>query len=343
MARKTKMNQLTSPELLAQINPENLKLKKDFLRYLKSMKRSAGTIDGYSHDLDTFFVFLLQECDNKSIIQCTIRDYVNFQGHMLEDNENSPARIRRVKASISSFSNAIELLYADEYPMFRNLIKKVESPTNTPVREKTILTQEQIELLLNTLRDRKEYEKACCFALAAYSGRRKAELFRFKVSDFSDDKVVYGTLFKSAPINTKGKSGGKKVPCYVLRKQFLPYFEDWMAERERLGIKSEWLFPDRDDPKKARNHIIMNSWARTASNILGVDVYAHSFRHAFVTYLMKLGLPSQVVISIMQWEKASGDAMLAIYNDTDDEDDFAKYFRDGEIIGQQTHATLSDL
>lgn len=258
MARKTKMNNLTSPELLAQVNPENLKLKKEFLRYLKAMKRSQGTIDGYSHDLDTFFVFLLQECNNKSILQCTIRDYVNFQGHLLDDNENSPARIRRVKASISSFSNAIELLYADEYPMFRNLIKKVESPANVPVREKTILGQEQIEELLRVLTDRGEYEKACCFALAAYSGRRKAELFRFKVSDFSPENVIYGTLYRSAPINTKGRSGGKKIPCYTLKKQFQPYLDNWIEERQRRGIESEWLFPDPDNPEKARSYTAMN-------------------------------------------------------------------------------------
>jgi len=343
VARKTKMNNLTSPELLAQVNPENLKLKKEFLRYLKAMKRSNGTIDGYSHDLDTFFVFLLQECGNKSILQCTIRDYVNFQGHLLDDNENSPARIRRVKASISSFSNAIELLYAEEYPMFRNLIKKVESPANVPVREKTVLSQEQIEELLRVLTEHEDYEKACCFALAAYSGRRKAELFRFKVSDFSPENVIYGTLYRSSPINTKGRSGGKKIPCYTLKKQFQPYLDNWMGERRRRGIESEWLFPDPEHPEKARSYTAMNSWVKTASRILKVDVYAHSFRHAFVTYLMGLGLPNQIVISIMQWEKTSGDAMLAIYNDTDETDDFSKYFCDGEIIGQTERKSLSDL
>ena len=343
MARATKMNDLTSPELLAQVNPDNMKLKKEFLRYLKSMKRSKGTIAGYSHDLDTFFVYLLQECDNKSILHCTIRDFVNFQGHLLEDNENSPARIRRIKASISSFSNAIELLYADEYPNFRNLVKKVESPAIVPVREKTVLTQDQIERLLKTLVRRRQYEKACCLALAAYSGRRKSELFRFKVSDFSDDNVVFGTLYKSSPINTKGRSGGKRIPCYTLKKQFDPYLKIWMDRRKDLKIESEWLFPDPKDRSKPRNAQVMNSWVKAASEILGVSVYAHSFRHFFVTYLMGLGLPNQVVVSIMQWEKTSGDAMLAIYNDVDDEEDFAKYFQNGEIIGVTDRPSLSDI
>lgn len=332
MARATRQNHITSPELIAKINPKNLKFTKEFLRYMKSMKRSPGTINGYEHDLMIFWVFLLQECDNKSIIDCTIRDYVNFQSYLSEDNENSPARIRRIKSSISSLSNTIELLYSDEYPEFRNLIRKVESPANTPVRKKTILTEEQINELLTTLSDRGEYEKACCFALAAYSGRRKSELFRFKMSDFDDNHIAYGTFYKSDPIKTKGRGGGKYISCYVLKKQFDPYLNAWVQYRKENNIESEWLFPDPDNLKEHRDADIMTSWSRTASSILDEDVYPHSFRHNFVSYLMSLGLPSQVVIGIMQWEKSSGDAMLAIYNDADVEDEFANYFKDGEII-----------
>ena len=40
MGRKTKQNKITSPELLAQVNPENTRLLDDFLVYLNE-KRSA--------------------------------------------------------------------------------------------------------------------------------------------------------------------------------------------------------------------------------------------------------------------------------------------------------------
>jgi len=53
-------------------------------------------------------------------------------------------------------------------------------------------------------------------------------------------------------------------------------------------------------------------------------------------------LPNSVIVSVMQWEKSSGDAMVAIYNDADDEDDFGKYFQDGNIVSRQT-VTLSDM
>lgn len=53
------MNKLTSPELTKQINPENIQLMNDFLEYLRSLKRSEGTIKGYKSDLLIVFTYVL--------------------------------------------------------------------------------------------------------------------------------------------------------------------------------------------------------------------------------------------------------------------------------------------
>ena len=335
MPRKTIRVLTTSPEKLEEVNQENKYLADEFYKYLKSIKRSPGTISGYKNDVDIFFEYLLTECGNKSIIECKMRDYVNFQGYLIDKGELSPARIRRIKSSVSSFSNAIELLFSEEYPNFRNLIRKVESPKNEPVREKTILSQEQIDTLLSVLVDERRYEEACCVALAAYSGRRKAELFRFKVSDFDESKLLFGTLYKSDPIKLKGRSGGKFSNCYTLAKQFRPYFDLWMAERQRLAIRSQWLFPNRMKPSEPRNASSMTTWMNHATDILGVNVYAHSFRHAYVTYLAAAGLPNNVIVEIMRWEKSTGDSMVSIYNDADISEGLERYFSNGEITAQE--------
>ena len=47
MPRKTKQNEITSPELLNQVNPDNVRLKQDFIAYLQSVQRSPKTIAGY--------------------------------------------------------------------------------------------------------------------------------------------------------------------------------------------------------------------------------------------------------------------------------------------------------
>ena len=40
MPRKTKQNEITSPELLSQVNSENIRLKQDCIAYLQSVQRS---------------------------------------------------------------------------------------------------------------------------------------------------------------------------------------------------------------------------------------------------------------------------------------------------------------
>ena len=69
MPRKTKQNEITSPELLSQVNPENIRLKQDFIAYLQSVQRSPKTIAGYANDLDIFWVWNLQ--NNGILIWCS--------------------------------------------------------------------------------------------------------------------------------------------------------------------------------------------------------------------------------------------------------------------------------
>lgn len=329
MGRSTKMNIITSPEKLKQVNPENMQLMREFLNYLRSVQRSETTINGYENDISIAWVWCLEYNGNKFFVDWTKRNVIAYQNWLLYTNENSPARVRRLKAALSSLSNYIENVLDDEFPGFRNIINKIENPVNRPVREKTVWEDDQLESLLRELVDRKQFEKACMLALGVYSGRRKAELCRFRVSDFGDDKLVCdGALYKSAPIKTKGKGGGKMIPCYTLAKKFKPYFDLWMKQRQDEGIDSEWLFPDRERPKEHVTISTVNSWANTFSRLSGENFYWHSLRHAFTTSLAKAGIPDSVIQTIVNWESAD---MVRIYKDIDADEEIGMYFKNGTI------------
>lgn len=331
MARKTKMNSITSPELLLQVNPENVRLKNDFLDYLRSIQRSSGTLVGYSNDLDILFVWLLKNAGNKAFRNVTKRDIIAFQNYLLTENCNSPARVRRIKAAVSSLSNYVETILDEEpeYQGFRSIVRKIENPVLQSVREKTVWTDDELEDLLDKLVDDSQFEKACYLALAMYSGRRKSELARFRVDDFDDSRLVFdGAMYKSAPIRTKGRGGGKYVPCYTLAKKFKPYLDLWMKERCDRGIESEWLFPSSADPGEHIQVSTLNSWAATFSRLSGRDFYAHSLRHYFTTSLARAGIPDGVIQSIVHWE--SGD-MVRIYKDIDQDEEIGAYFSGGDI------------
>lgn len=331
MARATKMNDITSPELLARVNPKNKELLSDFLDYLKSIQRSNATIAGYENDIQIAFVWCLEHNDNAFYCDWTKRQVVKYQNWLLNENQNSPARIKRLKAALSSLGNFIESVLDDEYPNFRNIINKVESPVNQPVREKTVLTDMQIDGLLSVLMEKKQYDKACALALALYSGRRKAELLRFRVDDFSDSRLVCGgALYKSAPIKTKGRgANGKQLECFCLAKKFKSYLDAWLAYREEIGLDSEWLFPDRKNPSEHLGISTMNSWAKTFSSELGVDFYWHAMRHMTVTNFKRAGIPDTVIQQYIGWADIS---MVPVYVDMQADEQLGMYFNDDGIV-----------
>lgn len=324
------MNSITSPELLRQVNPKNEQLLANFLDYLRSVQRSEMTIAGYENDIQIAWVWCLKNNDNKFFVDWTKRNIVAYQNWLLNNNENSSARIRRLKAALSSLSNYIENVLDDEFPNFRNIINKVENPVNRPSREKTIWEDKELDSLLEKLIERTDYEKACYLALAMYSGRRKSELCRFKVTDFDNERLVCGgALYKSSPIKTKGQGGGKIIPCYTLAKKFKPYFDYWMSYREKCGIESEWLFPDKKDLEKPVPISTINSWVNTFSRLSGKPAYIHSLRHYFTTSLVRSGIPDNVITQIVGWESAD---MCKIYTDIEADEQIGMYFQDGDIV-----------
>ena len=332
MGRRTKQNQITSPELIAQVLPANRELQAEFLGYLKSINRSPGTIRGYDSDLSIFFVWNLQENNNKAFRDVTKRDLVRYQSWLINENENSSSRVRRLRAAISSLSNFIENIIADEdedFEGFRSIVRKIEPPPLEPRREKTVWSKEEIENLLSKLIEMQEYEKACYLALAAYSGRRKSELFRFKVEYFDDAHLIAdGKLYYTPKIKTKGRGkDGKMLSAYVLVGGFKPYFDLWMGYRKENGIESEWLFPAPDDTSKHRDACIANSWATTYSRLSGQPAYIHSYRHFLASELLRMGFPDSVVVEMFGWSSAD---MLRIYDDRPKsdmvEDSVAKLF-----------------
>ena len=327
MARSTKNNKIVSPELLDQVLQWNKNLVDDFLVYLKSVDRADSTIDAYRYDLNIFFVWNLQANGNKKFIEVTKREFARFQNHSLTEWEWSPKRIRTVKSAISSMSNYIENILdeEEEFKNYRSSINKIESPANVTVRKKTIFTEFELKRLLNHLVRTKQFDKAAALALAMYSGRRKAELGRFKVSHFREENVIFDTFWKTdEPIKTKGRgSKGKPLHLYVLKDKFEPYLEMWLADRKRRGIDSEWLLVSVHRPDQQMTSDTFRHWADEFTEFLGKDFYWHSMRHFFCTMLAREDVPANVIQDIIQWESAD---MVKLYTDISADENIGKFF-----------------
>lgn len=313
----------------------------EFLEYLASVDRSPKTLNAYRNDLHIFFVWNIDFNNNKDFIKLTKREIAKFQNYAINEWHWSPKRVRRVKSALSSMSNFIENILddEDEYKDFRSFIKKIESPANEAVREKTVLSDEQVELLLNTLVERKEYEKACAIAICAYSGMRKAELLQMRMEYFDESHLEFGCLYKTDKIRAKGRGQlGKQINKYIMKKVD-KYIDLWRAERERLGIESEWVFVKKCKDGRVKRESVDN-WTDEFSEIVGEDFYFHSLRHYVCSNLSANNLPAEVIREFFQWESVE---MIKIYNDNSAVDDFDKYFSADGVNKQENSKGFSDI
>lgn len=344
--RTTVYNEITSVDKLKQVNIENIQLEEDFLEYLSSIDRSKGTIKQYKANLHIFWCWNLEFNKNKFFVDLSKREIAKFQNHALNVWNWSPKRIRTVKATISSLSNYIENILDDEFEDYKPIVRKIESPADKTVRTKTVFSEtDDLRPLLDKLVELHKYDKACMLALAIYSGKRKAELTRFKLSYFDDGNLICnGALYKTPEMMvTKGRGqNGKLLDVYVLAKPFKPYLDLWIREREQLGIESDWLFPKRENGVWLNEHIeisTLNSWAKTFSKMTGKPMYWHSLRHWFTSYLLEQNLPENVVQTIQGWSSSD---MVRIYDDRSSDSQLEKYF-DSNGIKQIEKKNLQDL
>lgn len=344
MARSTVYNPIVTEEKWNQVCDENKELLEEFKEYLQSTDKSPLTILNYDSDIRICFIWSLEHLKNKFFIDFNKRDIMKYQNYLLNTLNLSSNRIRRMKAALSSMANFVENMLDDLHPNFRNIINKIPAPAKEPVREKTVLQDDQVQELLDTLIEQKEYQKACALALAWASGSRKSELLRFKVSYFTDENIVYGSLYKTPEkIKTKGRgSKGKLLNKYILVNKFKPYFDMWMKERDILGVPHEIddLFViKRDKVWQPMKVSALSYWATQFSKALNVDFYFHCLRHNFTTGLSKSGIPASVIQEIVGWSSLD---MVNIYDDTEIDDKLGKYFDENGIKEVETK-TLNQL
>lgn len=329
VGRTTVYNNLTSEEKLAKVNEENLELEEDYLKHLSTTDRAESTITQYKAALHIFWCWNLDHNKNKHFTEVTKREASKFQNVALNTWGWSPKRMRFVKSVMRSLETYIINILDDEFPDYKRIWDKIENPVNEAVREKSVFTDKELQKLLDSLVEKKEYMKACVLALIIYGGRRKAEIPRFKVSYFDDENLICdGALYKTPEkIKTKGRGRrGKMLYCYTLAKQFKPYLQLWLDERKRLGVTSEWLFPIYRNGEWVDEPIpttTIDSYSRTFSRMCGKTFYPHCGRHRACSRFVEAGIPASVIKDIFGWGDVS---LVDVYSDVEAEDTFDKYF-----------------
>lgn len=317
MSRKTFRKIITSDEHDRNINPQNIKLSKQFLRD-KGRNVSEGTVKNYESDLRIFFTWNLLHNDNKHFPFIERIEFSDFFAYASDELLWGSSRMNRMRSCLSSFSQFIAKFFYKEFPEFRNVILEIiESVPKEVRREKTILSDEDVDKLLSHLKDT-DAQMACFVALAVSGGARVSELLRFTVSTIRNADLAFDGLFlqTATPIKSKGRGkAGRMVRKYILKDTFTPYFEKWVDERSQILASKR--IEDHDSLFIKKNGQpatdgTMRGWVKRFSEYLEKSVYPHSFRHRCTTYLREKGIPKDLVQHLLGWKSSD---MVDIYDD----------------------------
>jgi site-specific recombinase XerD len=322
MGRETFRKVITNDELIEQILPANKRLVERFLRE-KQARSSSGTVKGYASDLNIFMVWNLLNNDNKLFFEIKKLEFADFFNYCQETLRWSPARFGRMRSCLSSLSNFCEKFFDLDYPSFRNVIlKAIESIPKVAVREKTVITDDQVDELLKYLSEElNNPQEACLLALAISSGARVSELLRFTTDIIDENNTAFNGIFiqTTKEIKTKGRSAyGKMLKKYIVKSIFMPYYTAWLPERDKIlketGKDHKFLFIKQSgDPAEVST---VNVWIRKWEKKINEPVYMHMFRHYLVTKLSRLGLSYELITEIFGW--ANGNTQMAkLYDDND--------------------------
>lgn len=321
MGRKTFRKVITSPDLIKQINPENVKLMERFLKNY-STKKSPNTIVGYRSDLTIFFCWLVQNENNIPFIELKKMDFMDFFDFCIIELQWGSSRFCREHSCLSSFSSWIERSYEGEkYEKFRNLLPYIEKPVRELARKKSVFSQKELDQLMEWLGEQEKTQDQCLLALAINSGARVSELVRFKTDIIDENNTAFDGLFleTTEEIRTKGRGvNGKRMVRYILKDTFLPYYKKWLVKREKIMKETSqnhtYIFIRKDGSPAEVSTIKswLEKWDKFTTRHFDKPTYFHSYRHFYCTKLMSIGLEAELVTEIIGWCSD----LTSIYNDT---------------------------
>ena len=124
-------------------------------------------------------------------------------------------------------------------------------------------------------------------------------------------------MYLTDKIRTKGKGSiGKVIGRYVIKSTFKPYFDLWQKQREKLGVKTDYLFIKITSQEPA-DISTANFFVSKINKQFNCDFYNHCARHFMVSQLKRLGLTTEDIKEVMKWSDVK---MVEIYDDSSSEE-----------------------
>lgn len=268
-------NKIYNKEDWGLVNKENKLIMEDFILEKKSQGKKNSTLVQYKNDLRIILIYILKNCDNKSLLELGKRDFRNLVLWFSHDLEVSNARTNRLMSAVRSLLDFVEDDDENYREYTNNVSKKIKGLEKEPVREIVFLPNEVVEMLRDKFIEEKRYKEATLLCLAYESAGRKGELAQVNKNIFNNKKA-------NATNIVTGKRGKKFRLIFF--KHTRECAELYLEQRGEDDIESLWI-----DNTKKKNPIKKEAlygwivkWREDIFELTGKEykINVHSFRHS---------------------------------------------------------------
>lgn len=291
MPKRSKRIVMHDSAKLARINPETKELMKKYERDMSIRNLSPGSVYQYKTNLNQWFIYILDNQDNRSILNLTEDDIEEFLFFCKQEGNNE--NHMRVRTSvISSF-----------YKFLRKKKLIIENPCEFISRPRggarivtqTFLTSEQVELMRKKLIELRntQIRLYALFSLSTMARVNAVASVRWDQIDL-ENRVVHGVLEKE----------GKVVDLFF-SEEVRDIMIDLKEERRLKSINDHgWLFigrrVDEDIPIDTGT---LNSWCKLIGKMIGIStLHPHDWRHTGATLLRNAGMPLEDISILLHHE-----------------------------------------
>ena len=289
---------------LKNINPETLKI---FQRYMVDMTMrnlSPRTQKHYTYDLQQWFIYILDNQDNKSIKELNDEDISEFIYYCMKEGNNS----ERIKARMSCIS-AIYKYMRKKKLIIENPTEFIDRPKRgMRITQQTYLTPEQVALMRERLIDAKDLQLRTYAMLSLSTMARASAIASIRWDQIDlEGKTIKGVLEKEGKIVDLFFSVEVKYLLIQLRLQ------RESKQRDDHG----WVFYSGRNADKPVNTGTLNDWCKRIGGMIGVPtLHPHDFRHSGATLLKNAGMSLEDVSVLLSHESTDVTKKYYIKEDT---------------------------
>ncbi|ENY8468078.1 tyrosine-type recombinase/integrase [Clostridioides difficile] len=270
-----------------ELNPENIKLWKQYKRAKQIAGKSEKTIYNYECDIMQFFKFLNIECFDALLTDINEEEIEAYIGYCMEHGNNE----KRIRRRISSISSLLSFL-KKKRKITDNWCEMIERPgTGEEVQKRTFLTEEQLSKLKEKLSEQDNLQLEVYINLGLATMARSNEISQFRWDNIDlDNRWIHGITAKG------GVSRDFRFSEEV--QHLLIEWKDYLSQN---NIDYPYIFFTRYGGKYNQvNSNVLSSWVKKAFRLIGIEGgYNHDLRHSMSNLLKDRGVPITTVSKLL--------------------------------------------